>query len=155
MGLFKKPKPQTQESESGNHAWEGLNTSLSPATGYVTQGGDMLANLLGVGSGGTAAQTGALDNFANSGGMGWLMDQGNRMINSNQSAKGLLAFRKIKGIEKAIVETAKAVCYRAVLQKVPLFQYHAYRMSTYGISHIIITVTSSGMTTLPIDTMLL
>lgn len=85
MGLFKKPKPQ--EQESGNKAYDAIKGSLSPAMGYVTQGGDMLANLLGVGSG---SQTGALDNFANSGGMGWLMDQGNRMINSNQAAKGLL-----------------------------------------------------------------
>lgn len=31
----------------------------------------------------------ALDNFANSGGMSWLRDQGNKQINANQSARGL------------------------------------------------------------------
>lgn len=84
-GFFKKPKPQ--ESESGNKAYGDISSAFKPALGYVTQGGDMLANLLGVGTGN---QTDALDKFANSGGMGWLMDQGNRMINSNQAAKGLL-----------------------------------------------------------------
>lgn len=99
MGLFKKPKPQTQESK--NLAYGDISSAFKPALGYVTQGGDMVANLLGVGPGGTAAQTGALDNFAKSGGMQWLMDQGNRMINSNQSAKGLLqSGSTLKGIEK-------------------------------------------------------
>lgn len=90
MGLFKKPKPATQTSESGNHAWDAISGSMTPALGYVTQGGNMLANLLGVGSGGSGAQTGALENFANSGGMQFLRDQGNNQIDSNQSAKGLL-----------------------------------------------------------------
>lgn len=85
MGLFKKPKPQ--EQESGNKAYGDISSAFKPALGYVTQGGNALANLLGVGTG---DQTAELDKFANSGGMGWLMDQGNRMINSNQAAKGLL-----------------------------------------------------------------
>jgi hypothetical protein len=98
-GFFKKPKPQ--EQASGNYAYNDISSAYKPALGYVTQGGDMLANLLGVGSGGTAAQTGALDNFAHSGGMDWLMEQGNRMINSNQAAKGLLSSGStLKGIEK-------------------------------------------------------
>ena len=95
-GLFKKPKPQKQES--GNYAYNDISSAFKPALGYVTQGGNAMANLLGVGTG---DQTGALDKFANSGGMQWLMDQGNRMINSNQSAKGLLASGStLKGIEK-------------------------------------------------------
>lgn len=98
-GFFKKPK--AQKSESGNKAYDDISGAFKPALGYVTQGGDMLANLLGVGSGGTAAQTGALDNFAHSGGIDWLMEQGNRMINSNQAAKGLLeSGSTLKGIEK-------------------------------------------------------
>ena len=84
-GFFKKPK--AQEQESGNKAYGDISGALKPALGYVTQGGDALANLLGVGSG---DQSAALDKFANSSGMSWLMDQGNRMINSNQAAKGLL-----------------------------------------------------------------
>lgn len=84
-GFFKKPKPQKQES--GNLAYGDISSAFKPALGYVTQGGNALANLLGVGTG---DQTQALDKFANSGGMQWLMDQGNRMINSNQAAKGLL-----------------------------------------------------------------
>lgn len=86
MGLFKKPKPQKQES--GNLAYGDIKSAYGPAMGYTTGAGNMLSSLLGVG--GTAGQTDALNNFANSGGMGWLMDQGNRMINSNQAAKGLL-----------------------------------------------------------------
>lgn len=84
-GFFSKPK--AQKSESGNKSWSEIKGAFTPALNYVTQGGDALANLLGVGTG---DQTQALDKFANSGGMGWLMDQGNRMINSNQAAKGLL-----------------------------------------------------------------
>lgn len=99
MGLFKKPKAQKQES--GNHAWGAINDAFKPALGYVTQGGNMMANLLGVGPGGAAAQTGALDNWANSGGMKWQMEQGNRMINSNQAMKGLLqSGSTLKGLEK-------------------------------------------------------
>lgn len=96
MGLFKKPK--AQKSKSGNYAWDDIQGAFKPALGYVTQGGDALANLLGVGSG---DQTAALDKFANSGGMSWLMDQGNRMINSNQAAKGLLnSGSTLTGIQK-------------------------------------------------------
>lgn len=94
MGLFKKP----QAGKTSNRSWSEIKGAFTPALGYVTQGGDALANLLGVGTG---DQTQALDKFANSGGMQWLMDQGNRMINSNQAAKGLLSSGStLKGIEK-------------------------------------------------------
>lgn len=112
-GLFKGPKPQ--KSESGNHAWNEIETYFQPTLGYTSSAGNMLASLLGVGpptigdkigkyssgdgttygsgggSGGSGGggQAGALNNFANSAGMQWMMDQGNRMINSNQAAKGL------------------------------------------------------------------
>lgn len=95
-GFFKKPKPQRQES--GNLAYGDISSSFKPALGYVTQGGNALANLLGVGTG---DQTAELDKFANSGGMQWLQEQGNRMINSNQAMKGLLqSGSTLKGIEK-------------------------------------------------------
>lgn len=75
-------------SESGNLAYPGLNTALSPSLGYVSQGGNLVANLLGAGGG--PAQTSALNNFANSGGMQFLMDQGQKAITSSKAAQGLL-----------------------------------------------------------------
>src|SRR6185369_12554207 len=82
----KKPKPES--SESGNHAWDFLNGALQPSVGFLNSGGNMIGNLLGVNGG--PAQTGALENFANSGGMKFLQDQGMKMITSNKSASGLL-----------------------------------------------------------------
>lgn len=52
-------------------------------------------------AGGTGGQTDALKNWADSGGMKFLMDQGSRMIDSNASAKGLLkSGSTLKGLEK-------------------------------------------------------
>lgn len=84
----KAPKPGSSSSQSGNHAWPAISGAMSPALGYVTGGGNMMGSLLGIP--GYGDQTAALDNFANSGGMQWMMDQGNKMVNSNQTAKGLL-----------------------------------------------------------------
>src|SRR5690348_9334433 len=93
----KKPKPG--KSESGNQAYDEINAAFKPAFGYTTGAGNLLSSLLGVGGG--PAQTGALNNFANSGGMQFLMDQGNRMINSNQAARGLLnSGSTLKAIDK-------------------------------------------------------
>lgn len=75
--------PSKQKSESGNLAYGPISGALTPALGYTTQGGDMISKLLG-------GDTGALESFANSGGMKFLEEQGNRSINSNQAAKGLL-----------------------------------------------------------------
>lgn len=87
--LFGSPGKQKSESSSGNHAWEPVSDAFKPALGYVTQGGNSIASLLGLG-GDSAAQQTALSNFANSGGMKFLMGQGNNMINSNMAAKGAL-----------------------------------------------------------------
>lgn len=87
--LFGSPGEQESHSESGNHAWPAISGAFTPALGYVTQSGNMVGNLLGL-NGSGPGQTQALDNFANSAGMQWTMDQGNKMINSNQAAKGLL-----------------------------------------------------------------
>lgn len=111
-GLFKKPKPQ--KSESGNHAWNEIETYFQPTLGYTSSAGNMMASLLGVGpptigdkigkytsgdgttygsgggAGGSGGQGSALENWANSGGMQFLREQGNKQINSNQAAKGLL-----------------------------------------------------------------
>jgi hypothetical protein len=87
--LFGSPGKQESESsstsESGNHAWGVVNPALSPALGYVTSGGNMVQNLL-MGSG----QNESLNNFANSTGMNFVMDQGSRAITGNMAAKGLL-----------------------------------------------------------------
>jgi len=90
MGLKKTlfGSPSKESSESGNHAYPAINSAFGPALGYVTQGGSMLGNLLGVGGG--PAQTSALENFSNSGGMQFLMDQGQRAITSSKAASGLL-----------------------------------------------------------------
>lgn len=114
--LFGK-KPKAEKSESGNKAYSLIRSTYGPAMGYTTQGGSAIANLLGVGGGGSSGggggggrkagmnsslpggssgggsaggQVAALDNWANSGGMSWLRDQGNKQITSNQAAKGLL-----------------------------------------------------------------
>lgn len=77
-----------EKSESGNVNNDLLTGSLSPALGYVTGGGNLMGSLLGVN--GEGAQTGALENFANSGGMQFLMDQGQKMVTSSKAAQGLL-----------------------------------------------------------------
>lgn len=82
----KKPKPES--TSSGNYAWDVLKGPLTPALGYVTGGGNMLGNLLGVNGG--PAQTSALNNYANSGGMQFLMEQGQKAITSSKAASGLL-----------------------------------------------------------------
>lgn len=85
--LFGKP-PTTDPATSDNRAYDAINSAFSPGFKYFTQGGDMLGNMLGVGGG--AAQTDALNNFANSGGMQFLMDQGTKAITSSKAAQGLL-----------------------------------------------------------------
>jgi hypothetical protein len=93
----KAPKPQTQES--GNHAYDEINSAFKPGFGYFSKGGDMISNLLG--AGGAGAQTGALDNFANSGGMNFLREQGTRQIQSSAAARGMLhSGSTLKALEK-------------------------------------------------------
>lgn len=72
-------------SESGNHAWGPISGAFTPALGYTTSGGNMLQSLL-MGSG----QNQALNNFANSTGMNFIMDQGSRAITGSKAAAGLL-----------------------------------------------------------------
>jgi hypothetical protein len=80
--------PSEQKSASGNHAWDAVSGAMTPALGYTAQGGDAIANLLGLNGG--PAQTAGLETFANSGGMKFLRDQANEQVTSNQAAKGLL-----------------------------------------------------------------
>lgn len=77
-----------EKSESGNVNNTLLTSSLSPALGYLTGGGNMMGSMLGVN--GAAAQTGALNNYANSGGMQFLQEQGMKGITSSKAAQGLL-----------------------------------------------------------------
>jgi hypothetical protein len=79
----------SSKQESGNYAYGDISGAFKPALGYVTSSGDMMSKLLGL-SGDATAQKGALENFSNSAGMGFLKDQGMDMITSNQAAKGLL-----------------------------------------------------------------
>ena len=110
FGSGGKAKSESK-SESGNHAWDPIKGAFSPALGYVTQGGNAVANLLGVGGG---DQTGALSNFANSGGFKFLLDEGTDAINSNFYARGLgESGAAMKGLEK----------YRSGLASTYLQQY--------------------------------
>jgi hypothetical protein len=87
--LFGGPSKQESEShsttESGNHAWGPVSGAFTPALGYATSGGNMVQSLL-MGSG----QNENLNNFANSTGMNFVMDQGSRAITGNAAARGLL-----------------------------------------------------------------
>lgn len=76
------------ESHSSNLAYPAISHAMTPALSYTTRGGDMISNLLGLSGG--PAQTAGLENFAHSGGMDFLREQGNRQITSNQASKGLL-----------------------------------------------------------------
>jgi hypothetical protein len=82
----KKPKPES--SQSGNLNNDLITGAFKPALGYLTSGGNAVSSLLGLGGG--PAQTEGLENFANSGGMNFLMDQGRRAITSSKAASGLL-----------------------------------------------------------------
>lgn len=84
--MGKPPSPET--TESGNHAYDSISSAFSPGFNYFTQGGNMLGNLLGVNGG--PAQTAGLENFANSGGMNFLMQQGQKAVTSSKAAQGLL-----------------------------------------------------------------
>lgn len=80
--------PAKGKSESGNLNNNLLTGAFSPALGYLTGGGNMMGNLLGVNGG--AAQTEGLNNFANSGGINFLREQGTKAITSSKAAQGLL-----------------------------------------------------------------
>lgn len=92
-------KPGGEETASGNHAWDAVSGAMTPALDYTTQGGSMMGSLLGVGGG--PAQTEGLKNFANSGGMKFLLDEGTDSVNSNFYARGLgQSGAAMKGLEK-------------------------------------------------------
>jgi hypothetical protein len=77
--LFGK-KGKGGKSESGNHAWDAIEDSLTPALGYVTNAGNTAWDLL----------KGGPQGFADSGGMQFLMDTMQKGVTSSKSAQGLL-----------------------------------------------------------------
>jgi hypothetical protein len=83
VGRFLFGGPEKKREDSWNNAWPMLSQSLGSSVGYVGDAGNMLKSLLSGGTDGANA-------WANSGGMKFLQEQGNQMINSNQAAKGLL-----------------------------------------------------------------
>jgi hypothetical protein len=121
-----------ESSLSANHAWDAISGQVKPAVSYLTSGGNAIASLLGVGGGGSgggggkagmggnlggggaAGQQSALSNWANSGGMKFLMDEGTDAVNSNFYARGLgQSGAAMKGLEK----------YRSGLASTYLNQY--------------------------------
>lgn len=84
-GKSKSKQNAQSTSQSGN-----LNNNLltgayggENGVGLTGKAGGLLSSLLG-------GDTGALDSFANSGGMKWMQDQGMKGIESNKAAAGLL-----------------------------------------------------------------
>lgn len=79
---------QTSKSESGNKFADQTNASFSPWVAQATGGMNQAANILGLG--GDDANAGALDNWWNSSGGKFLMEQGTEDIVGNRAANGLL-----------------------------------------------------------------
>lgn len=92
MGLkdavFGSEGKKKEKSESGNFAWDPIKGAFQPALGYVTQGGNLVANLLG--ANGSGAASGAVQQFADSGGMDFLMKNMQKGVTSSKAAQGLL-----------------------------------------------------------------
>lgn len=106
--LFGKAVPGT----SDNKAYEQLNKSFSPWIDQGSKGMGQYANILGLG--GDEAQSGALNNWWNSSGGDFLMNQGMDQIMGNRAAGGLL---RSGGTGKAIEN------YRSGLASTKLGEY--------------------------------
>jgi hypothetical protein len=86
QSLFGGSRSKSVSKNLNNDQITGALGSTMGATGGATSA---LQAMLGIG-GDPAAQTGALNNFANSAGMNWLRDQGQTGIMGNMAAKGLM-----------------------------------------------------------------
>lgn len=106
--LFGKSAPAT----SNNKFADQLNQQFSPMANYGAQGMGQYANILGLG--GDAAQSGAMDNYYNSSGGKFLMNQGMDQIMGNRAAGGLL---RSGGTSKAIED------YRSGLASTKMGEY--------------------------------
>jgi hypothetical protein len=77
------------KSSSSNQAYNYLSGALSPTVSTGTSANNALANALGVGSDPNGAANG-LQNFFNSAGGQFTLQQGNQAINNNAAVHGLL-----------------------------------------------------------------
>ncbi len=76
-----------QEQESGNKAYGWIKDAYAPQVGAGVGGVNMLGNVLGIGGPGASAQ--AMDDYWNSSGGKFLLDQGLDGLTSKYSALGL------------------------------------------------------------------
>jgi hypothetical protein len=74
-------KPSSESTKNVNN--DAINAAYDPVMGYAGKAGDLMSGLLG-------GNTDALNSYANSGGMKFLMDQGTQAITSSKAAQGLL-----------------------------------------------------------------
>lgn len=78
-----------QSSTSGNQAYNYLSGALAPSVSTGTAANDQIADALGVGTDPAAAAQG-VQNYFNSAGGQFTMQQGTQAINNDAAAKGLL-----------------------------------------------------------------
>lgn len=82
------PQPSKNSYSSSNQAYPAISSAFTPDLNYVSQGGNLMGAMLG--ANGQPAQLDALNNFANSGGMNFLEEQGQKGITAAKAAQGLL-----------------------------------------------------------------
>lgn len=79
----------SSKSNSGNQAYNSLNSTFTPQTQNGVNANNTEADLLGVGGDPTKANA-AFQNYLNSSGYKFQLDQGSQAITGNNAAKGLL-----------------------------------------------------------------
>lgn len=79
---------QSSQSTSSNQAYPFLQSALSGVVGQGAGAGSQIANMLGLG--GAGAQGTGFDNWKNSTGYQFGLDQGTQAITGNAATKGLL-----------------------------------------------------------------
>jgi hypothetical protein len=77
--LFGKPSQESSKNVNNDL----ITSNFGDTMGYANQAGGLMSGLLG-------GNTDALNSFANSGGMKFLQDQGQKTITSSKAANGLL-----------------------------------------------------------------
>lgn len=104
---FLTGKPQKQTSESGNTAYPWIQQNYGSGGASAFNGGmGAIQSILGLGGSGGA---GALDNWWNSSGGNFLLDQGVDSINSNFYSRGLgqsgAAMKALEGYRSGLAST--------------------------------------------------
>lgn len=79
---------KSEKSDSFNKAYDPIMNATSGALPYITQGGNALSALLGLG--GSEAQQAGFDRYKDSMGYQFMMDSGSKAITGNQASRGLL-----------------------------------------------------------------